>query len=70
MSNQNFVMLRGVNLTRDAETINAGNKPLVKFGVAVNNGYKDSNTGEWVRTDPDFIDVESWNIKVNYPIKP
>jgi single stranded DNA-binding protein len=65
----NLVILRGVNLTRDAETIQAGGKPCVKFGVAVNNGYKDARTGEWVKLDPDYIDVEAWSLPSEvYPL--
>src|SRR5437764_9685673 len=60
MANLNKVMLIG-RLTRDAETRTFSNGGKVaKFGFAVNNRKKDSQTGQWV-DDPVFLDVEVFN---------
>jgi single-strand DNA-binding protein len=60
MANLNKVMLIG-RLTRDPEvrTFANGGK-VAKFGFAVNNRKKNSQTGEW-EDDPVFIDAEIFN---------
>jgi len=60
MANLNKVMLIG-NLTRDPEvrTFANGGK-VAKFGFAVNNRKKNTQTGQW-ENDPVFIDVEAFN---------
>lgn len=55
MSSYNKVILMG-NLTRDPELrFTASNTAVAKLGLAVNDRYKDKNTGEWV-DKPNFID--------------
>jgi single-strand DNA-binding protein len=60
MANLNKVMLIG-RLTRDPEirTFPSGGK-VAKFGFAVNNRRKNSQTGQW-EDDPVFLDVEAFN---------
>jgi single-strand DNA-binding protein len=60
MANLNKVMLIG-RLTRDPEvrTFANGGK-VAKFGFAVNNRRKNSQTGQW-EDEPVFIDVEAFN---------
>jgi single-strand DNA-binding protein len=60
MANLNKVMLIG-RLTRDPEvrTFANGGK-VAKFGFAVNNRRKNSQTGQW-EDDPVFIDVDAFN---------
>lgn len=60
MANLNKVMLIG-RLTRDPETraFSNGGK-VAKFGFAVNNRKKNSQTGQW-EDDPVFLDVEAFN---------
>lgn len=62
MSNSNIVILRGVNLTKDAEisTVN-NNSTVAKFSVAKNNGYFDKQTNAWVETETYFYNVELWS---------
>src|ERR1700722_17490360 len=60
MANLNKVMLIG-RLTRDPEVraFSNGGK-VAKFGFAVNNRKKDSQTGQWEDV-PMFIDCEAYN---------
>src|SRR5258707_13773366 len=60
MANLNKVMLIG-RLTRDPEVkmFSNGGK-VAKFGFAVNNRKKNSQTGQW-EDDPVFLDVEAFN---------
>jgi single-strand DNA-binding protein len=60
MANFNKVILIG-NLTRDPEsrTFSNGGK-VTKFGFAVNNRKKNSQTGQW-EDEPMFIDCEAFN---------
>lgn len=60
MANLNKVILIG-RLTRDPEsrTFSNGGK-VVKFGFAVNNRRKNSQTGQW-EDEPMFIDCEVFN---------
>jgi single-strand DNA-binding protein len=60
MANVNKVILIG-NLTRDPEvrTFSTGGK-VAKFGFAVNNRKKNSQTGQWEDV-PMFIDCEAYN---------
>lgn len=60
MANFNRVILIG-NLTRDPEcrTFSNGGK-VAKFGFAVNNRKKNSQTGQW-EEEPMFIDCEGFN---------
>ena len=60
MANLNKVMLIG-RLTRDPESRTFGNGGKVtKFGFAVNNRRKNSQTGQW-EDDPVFLDCEAFN---------
>src|SRR6185436_11781205 len=60
MANLNKVMLIG-RLTRDPEVRMFPNGGKVaKFGFAVNNRKKNSQTGQW-EDDPVFLDVEAFN---------
>lgn len=60
MANLNKVMLIG-RLTRDPEVFMFANGGKVaKFGFAVNNKRKNSQTGQW-EDDPVFLDVEAFN---------
>lgn len=60
MANLNKVMLIG-RLTRDPEVFMFANGGKVaKFGFAVNNRKKNSQTGQW-EDDPVFLDVEAFN---------
>jgi len=60
MANLNKVMLIG-RLTRDPELRSFANGGRVaKFGFAVNNRKKNSQTGEW-EDDPVFLDCEAFN---------
>ena len=55
MSSYNKVILMG-NLTRDAEVRYAQNgTPIIKFGLAVNRRFKDSE-GNWIE-EPTFVDI-------------
>ena len=59
MANYNRVMLMG-NLTRDPELrYLPSNMPVCAFGLAVNDRYKDKQSGEWVEK-PNFIDCEAF----------
>lgn len=60
MANLNKVMLIG-RLTRDPEVkmFSNGGK-VAKFGFAVNNRKKNSQTGQW-EDEPVFLDVEAFN---------
>jgi single-strand DNA-binding protein len=60
MANLNKVILIG-RLTRDPEvrTFSNGGR-VAKFGFAVNNRKKNSQTGEW-EDDPVFLDCEAFN---------
>jgi single-strand DNA-binding protein len=60
MANLNKVILIG-RLTRDPEcrTFSTGGK-VAKFGFAVNNRKKNSQTGQW-EDEPMFIDCEAFN---------
>jgi single-strand DNA-binding protein len=60
MANLNKVMLIG-RLTRDPEerTFSSGGK-VAKFGFAVSNRKKNSQTGKW-EDEPVFLDVEAFN---------
>ena len=59
MANFNRVILMG-NLTRDPELRHLpSNLPVCSFGLAVNDRYKDKNSGEWVEK-PNFIDCEAF----------
>lgn len=49
----NSVTISG-NLTADAELRNTGNTDVVSFSVAVNESYKDKETGEW-KDRPNFF---------------
>ena len=59
MANFNKVLLMG-NLTRDPEsrTLPSG-LTVSNFGLAVNDRYKDKNSGEWVEK-PNFVDCEAF----------
>src|SRR6516165_8148247 len=60
MANVNRVTLIG-RLTRDPELRSFSNGGRVaKFGFAVNNRKKNSQTGEW-EDDPVFLDCEAFN---------
>jgi single-strand DNA-binding protein len=60
MANLNKVMLIG-RLTRDPETrVFASGGKVAKFGFAVNNRRKNSQTGQW-EDEPVFIDCEVFN---------
>jgi single-strand DNA-binding protein len=60
MANLNKVLLIG-RLTRDPETRTFSNGGKVaKFGFAVNNRKKNSQTGQW-EDEPVFLDVEIFN---------
>ena len=50
----NRVSISG-NLTRDAELRQAGQTPVLRFGVAVNDRHKNQQTGEW-EDRPNFVD--------------
>src|ERR1043166_1352759 len=60
MANLNKVMLIG-RLTRDPEVrmFNNGGK-VAKFGFAVNNRRKNSQTGQW-EDEPVFLEVDAFN---------
>ena len=59
MSSYNKVLLMG-NLTRDVELrYTAGNVAIAKLGLAVNDRYKDRNSGEWVDR-ANFIDCTAF----------
>lgn len=60
MANLNKVILIG-RLTRDPEcrTFSTGGK-VAKFGFAVNNRKKNTQTGQW-EDEPMFIDCEAYN---------
>lgn len=60
MANLNKVMLIG-RLTRDPEVraFSTGGK-VAKFGFAVNNRRKNSQTGQW-EDEPVFLDIEAFN---------
>jgi len=60
MANLNKVMLIG-RLTRDPEmrTFSTGGK-VAKFGFAVNNRKKNTQTGQW-EDEPCFVDVSAFN---------
>jgi single-strand DNA-binding protein len=60
MANLNKVMLIG-RLTRDPETrtFSTGGK-VAKFGFAVNNRRKNTQTGEW-EDEPVFLDIDAFN---------
>ncbi|MEM7577952.1 MAG: single-stranded DNA-binding protein [Planctomycetota bacterium] len=59
MANFNRVILMG-NLTRDPELRHLpSNVPVCSFGLAVNDRYKDKQSGEWVEK-PNFIDCEAF----------
>lgn len=60
MANLNKVMLIG-RLTRDPEVrmFSNGGK-VAKFGFAVNNRRKNSQTGQW-EDEPVFLDIEAFN---------
>lgn len=62
MANLNKVMLIG-RLTRDPEmrTFATGGK-VARFGFAVNNRRKNTQTGQW-DDEPVFIDVEAFNAR-------
>jgi single-strand DNA-binding protein len=55
--NFNKVIIVG-HTTRDVDiyTFNSGGK-VANFGIAVNNGYKDKDTGEW-KNNPCFLDCK------------
>lgn len=57
----NRVVISG-NLTRDPELTQAGQTPLLKIGVAVNDRRKDQASGEWVDV-PNFFDVLIWGAR-------
>lgn len=60
MANLNKVMLIG-RLTRDPEVrMFANGGKVAKFGFAVNNRRKNSQTGQW-EDEPVFLDVEAFN---------
>ncbi|MBX9678224.1 MAG: single-stranded DNA-binding protein [Gemmataceae bacterium] len=60
MANLNKVMLIG-RLTRDPEVrMFANGGKVAKFGFAVNNRKKNSQTGQW-EDEPVFLDVEAFN---------
>lgn len=60
MANLNKVMLIG-RLTRDPETrMFANGGKVAKFGFAVNNRKKNSQTGQW-EDEPVWLDVEAFN---------
>ena len=60
MANLNKVMLIG-RLTRDPEVFMFANGGKVaKFGFAVNNRKKNSQTGQW-EDEPVFLDIEAFN---------
>jgi|SRR5262245_2303685 single-strand DNA-binding protein len=60
MANLNKVMLIG-RLTRDPEMFMFANGGKVaKFGFAVNNRKKNSQTGQW-EDEPVFLDLEAFN---------
>lgn len=60
MANLNKVILVG-RLTRDPESRAFGGGGLVaKFGFAVSNRKKNSQTGQW-EDEPMFVDVEAYN---------
>ncbi len=60
MANLNKVMLIG-RLTRDPETrVFSNGGKVAKFGFAVNNRRKNSQTGQW-EDEPVFLDVEAFN---------
>jgi single-strand DNA-binding protein len=60
MANLNKVMLIG-RLTRDPEIrVFANGGKVAKFGFAVNNRRKNSQTGQW-EDEPVFLDVEAFN---------
>lgn len=60
MANLNKVMLIG-RLTRDPETrMFANGGKVAKFGFAVNNRRKNSQTGQW-EDEPVFLNVEAFN---------
>jgi single-strand DNA-binding protein len=60
MANLNKVMLIG-RLTRDPETrVFANGGKVAKFGFAVNNRRRNSQTGQW-EDEPVFVDVSAFN---------
>src|SRR5438093_7718871 len=60
MANLNKVMLIG-RLTRDPEVrMFANGGKVAKFGFAVNNRKKNSQTGQW-EDDPVFLEVDAFN---------
>lgn len=60
MANLNKVMLIG-RLTRDPEVrMFASGGKVAKFGFAVNNRRKNSQTGQW-EDEPVFLEVEAFN---------
>lgn len=50
------------NITRDPEIKFIGDKgtPCANFSIAVNRGYKNQQTGEWVSQDPHYFDVVAY----------
>lgn len=63
MSDKNFIVLRGVRLTKDAEVRTVGQSAVTKISVAQNNGYYEKGTNEWKETAPYFFDIEEWGTK-------
>lgn len=35
-------------------------KPVTEFGIAIDQSYKNQQTGEWVKRDPIFVDIKAW----------
>jgi len=59
MLEMNKVMLIG-NITRDPElTYLTNGNPLAKFGLALNESWKNKQTGEWDKKTC-FVDVTAW----------
>lgn len=61
MNASNIVILRNVNITRDAETKKVGDSTVASFGIAKNNGYFDKGTNAWKETAAYFFNCEIWN---------
>lgn len=64
MPNMNRVFLIG-HLTRDPESPRQG---IAKFGLAVNNRRKNSQTGEWGEV-PCFVDVTAFQQQADHVLK-
>lgn len=57
--NTNLTVLEG-GVTRDPEIKQVGNSQVATFGLAHSRSWKDKETGEWRKSDPNFFEVQAW----------